>query len=186
MYKTIKRGADVFLSLFLLILFAPLMAAVAWLIRLDSEGNSLFTQWRTGRDGRPFIIYKFRTMRDDAPHDLAAAVMNESSKYVTRLGRFLRRSSVDELPQLFNVLKGDMSFVGPRPVVLTERDLIALRRQNGADRVRPGITGLAQVIDRTMYAPQKKAFYDAWYADNFSFRVDIQLILLTARRFWKR
>ena len=169
----------------MLILLSPLMLIVAWVIRVDSDGGSLFTQVRTGRDGKPFVIYKFRTMRQDAPHNVAAALLRGSDRHLTRVGRFLRKTSIDELPQLFNVLKGDMSFVGPRPVVLTERELIRLRHENGADRVRPGLTGLAQVIDREMEAPRKKAYYDGWYAHNCSLRIDLSLLLFTARRLWK-
>ncbi len=176
---------DITFSLILLIVLSPLMLAVAVLIRADSEGGSLFTQVRTGRDGRPFIIYKFRTMRQSAPHDVAAALLRGSEDHITRIGRVLRKTSIDELPQLFNVLKGDMSFVGPRPVVLTERELIRLRRENGADRVRPGLTGLAQVVDRHMVAPRQKAYYDAWYAHNVSFGVDASVLFYTARRFLK-
>lgn len=175
---------DITASLTLLIVLSPLMLIVAVLICADSDGGCLFTQVRTGRNGRPFIIYKFRTMRQSAPHNVASAVLR-GSDHITRIGRILRKTSIDELPQLFNVLKGDMSFVGPRPVVLTERELICLRRDSGADRVRPGLTGLAQVVDRYMEAPRQKAYYDAWYAHNVSFGVDAQVLLYTARRFWK-
>ncbi len=185
MYRGIKRGMDITFSLVLLIVLSPLMLLVAVLIRADSEGGSLFTQVRTGRDGRPFIIYKFRTMRQSAPHDVSAALLRGTTRHVTRIGRVLRKTSIDELPQLFNVLKGDMSFVGPRPVVLSERELIRLRRETGADCVRPGLTGLAQVIDREMDIPRQKAYYDAWYAHNLSFGVDAGVLYYTARRLWK-
>lgn len=184
MYRAIKRGMDIVVSLILLIVLSPLMLVVAVWIRADSDGGSLFTQVRTGRDGRAFVIYKFRTMQQTAPHNVASALLRGSS-HITRIGRFLRKTSIDELPQLFNVLKGDMSFVGPRPVVLTERELIRLRRDSGADRVRPGLTGLAQVVDRYMDEPQKKAYYDAWYAHNVSLSVDLSVLFFTARRFWK-
>lgn len=133
-------------------------------IAVDSEGGVLFAQSRMGKDGRPFIIFKFRTMYPQAPADTPTGALDDPSRHITPVGRFLRRTSLDELPQLFNILKGDMSFIGPRPVVLAERALIGLRRAKGADRVRPGITGLAQVQGRDEVPARRKACYDAYYA----------------------
>lgn len=181
MYRVFKRAADTVLSLLLIIVLLPLLAGILLIIRLDTPGGGLFRQWRVGRGGRPFVIYKFRTMYTDAPHDVAAAELHDPDRHITRIGRFLRRSSLDELPQLFNVLKGDMSFVGPRPVVLSEYELLRLRRQNGADRVRPGITGLAQVSGRDTVTVSEKARYDAQYARQLSLRLDVSIALATAR-----
>ncbi len=181
MYGKIKRGIDVTVSFALLLMLLPLLLVMAWLVRWDSPGRSIFTQQRVGRFGRPFLIYKFRTMRVGAPANTTAAEKKTTEPYITPLGRFLRRSSLDELPQLFNVLKGDMSLIGPRPVVPVERELVRLRHQNGAERVRPGITGLAQVHGRGKLSPEQKAWYDAQYAREMSLWVDIRIVFLTLR-----
>lgn len=180
-YRVIKRAIDAVFSLFLLILLLPLFLLIVVLIRCETPGNGIFTQHRCGRYGKPFVIYKFRTMRTDAPHNVATVALRDPDRYITRVGRFLRKTSLDELPQLLNVLKGDMSFVGPRPVVLTERDLIRLRRRNGADRVRPGMTGLAQVSGRDTVTVYEKARYDAQYAKRVSLWLDMRIVLLTFR-----
>ncbi len=179
MYRVFKRAADTVLSLLLIIVLLPLLAVIPLIIRLDTPGGGLFRQWRAGRGGRPFVIYKFRTMHADAPHDVAAAELHDPDRYITRVGRFLRRSSLDELPQLFNVLKGDMSFVGPRPVVLTEHELLRLRRLSGADRVRPGITGLAQVSGRDTVTVPEKVRYDTQYARELSLGLDVRIAIAT-------
>ena len=181
LYAIIKRGIDVIVSLLLLLLVSPLLAVMLLLIRLDTPGRGLFMQWRAGRFGQPFVIYKLRTMRLETPNNVATATLRDPRRYTTPLGRFLRRSSLDELPQLFNVLRGDMSFIGPRPVVLSEHRLLALRRQNGADRVRPGITGLAQVSGRDLLSPEIKAQYDAVYAQRLSAGLDAAILAATVR-----
>ena len=181
MYRGIKRAADIVVSLTLLLLFSPALFVVAWLVRWDSPGRSIFTQQRIGRDGKPFFIYKFRTMYVEAPPNAASAERETTEPYITPLGRVLRRTSTDELPQLLNVLKGDMSIVGPRPVVSAERELLRLRRQNGALQVRPGITGLAQVRGRGKLTPAEKAQYDAQYVQRMSLWLDIRIVLMTWR-----
>lgn len=181
MYKGFKRLADVTFSLIALIVLAPLLLAIAWLIRCDSPGGSIFSQQRIGRAGQLFQIYKFRTMYTNAPPNAPAADYAAVKPYITPLGRWLRKSSLDELPQLWNVLKGDMSFIGPRPVVETEYELLRLRRQNGSLRVRPGLTGLAQVNGREKLSSSEKARLDAQYADRLSLRQDLGILLATGR-----
>ena len=181
MYRGFKRAADVVISLVLLLLFSPMLFVVAWLVRWDSPGCIIFTQRRIGRHGKPFFIYKFRTMYVNAPPNAAAAERETTEPYITPLGRFLRRSSIDELPQLFNVLKGDMSLIGPRPVVSAERELLRLRRQYGALQVRPGITGLAQVSGRENLTPAERAGYDIHYVRHISLWLDIRIAFLTWR-----
>ena len=153
-------------------ILSPLFLLIMLAIAVDSEGGVLFAQSRMGKDGRPFIIFKFRTMYPQAPADTPTGALDDPSRHITPVGRFLRRTSLDELPQLFNILKGDMSFIGPRPVVLAERALIGLRRAKGADRVRPGITGLAQVQGRDEVPASRKACYDAYYARHMGPRLD--------------
>ena len=125
-------------------------------------------------------------MYRSAPRDVATAELMEADRYITPVGRFLRQTSLDELPQLWNVLKGDMSFVGPRPVVLTEQTLLDLRAQWEADRVRPGITGLAQIKGRDELPIYRKALYDRYYARHLSFRLDWRILRYTVRYVLKR
>ena len=172
MYPFIKRGADVVLSLLALICLSPVYLLVALAVKLTSPGPVLFRQKRVGRGGRLFTIYKFRTMRTDTPRDTATHLLQDPSRYITRVGAFLRRSSLDELPQFFNVLKGDMSIVGPRPALYNPYDLIAAREKAGVDAVRPGITGLAQINGRDELPIPVKVRYDREYVENLSLKMD--------------
>ena len=172
MYPYIKRGADVILSLLALICLSPVYLIVALAVKLSSPGPVLFRQKRVGRGGRLFTIYKFRTMRTDTPRDTATHLLQDPSRYITRVGAFLRRSSLDELPQFFNVLKGDMSIVGPRPALYNQDDLIAAREKAGVDAVRPGITGLAQINGRDELPIPVKVRYDREYVENLSLKMD--------------
>lgn len=162
------------------LLLLPLLL-VAVMIRLDSPGPAIFSQERMGKDGKAFTIYKFRTMTTSAPRDMAASEIEKHGQYVTKLGSFLRRSSIDELPQLWNILKGDMSIVGYRPVVLTETKLNGLRRECGVFAVRPGITGLAQVSGRDNLSIEEKVRLDARYVARCSMKMDIRCILMTVK-----
>ena len=172
MYPYIKRGADVILSLLALICLSPVYLIVALAVKLSSPGPVLFRQKRVGRGGRLFTIYKFRTMRTDTPRDTATHLLRDPSRYITRVGAFLRRSSLDELPQFFNVLKGDMSIVGPRPALYNPYDLIAAREKAGVNAVRPGITGLAQISGRDELPIPVKVRYDREYVENLSLNMD--------------
>ena len=172
MYPFVKRGADVVLSLLALICLSPVYLLVALAVKLTSPGPVLFRQKRVGRGGRLFTIYKFRTMRTDTPRDTATHLLQDPSRYITRVGAFLRRSSLDELPQFFNVLKGDMSIVGPRPALYNQDDLIAAREKAGVDAVRPGITGLAQINGRDELPIPVKVRYDREYVENLSLKMD--------------
>ena len=172
MYPFIKRGADVVLSLLALICLSPVYLLVALAVKLTSPGPVLFRQKRVGRGGRLFTIYKFRTMRTDTPRDTATHLLQDPSRYITRVGAFLRRSSLDELPQFFNVLKGDMSIVGPRPALYNQYDLIAAREKAGVNAVRPGITGLAQISGRDELPIPVKVRYDREYVENLSLKMD--------------
>lgn len=172
MYPYIKRGADVILSLLALICLSPVYLIVALAVKISSPGPVLFRQQRVGRGGRLFTIYKFRTMRTDTPRDTATHLLQDPSRYITRVGAFLRRSSLDELPQFFNVLKGDMSIVGPRPALYNQYDLIAAREKAGVNAVRPGITGLAQISGRDELPIPVKVRYDREYVENLSLKMD--------------
>ena len=181
MYPFIKRGADVVLSLLALICLSPVYLLVALAVKLTSPGPVLFRQKRVGRGGRLFTIYKFRTMRTDTPRDTATHLLQDPSRYITRVGAFLRRSSLDELPQFFNVLKGDMSIVGPRPALYNQDDLIAAREKAGVDAVRPGITGLAQINGRDELPIPVKVRYDREYVENLSLKMDARCFFGTIR-----
>ena len=178
-YLFFKRALDIFFStLLLFFLFIP-MCAVALIICMTSEGGAIFRQRRVGKDGRVFTCYKFRTMYRYAPQSCPKSSFSDSERYITPVGRFLRRSSLDELPQLFNVLRGDMSLVGPRPLIEEEGEIHELRRRCGVYRLRPGITGLAQVSGRDSVSDIDKARFDARYAREVSLGRDTGIVLRT-------
>ena len=172
MYPYIKRGADVLFALLALICLSPVYLALALAVKISSPGPVLFRQKRVGRGGRLFTIYKFRTMRTDTPRDTATHLLQDPARYITGVGAFLRRSSLDELPQFFNVLKGDMSIVGPRPALYNQYDLIAARKKAVVGAVRPGITGLAQISGRDELPIPVKVRYDREYVENLSLKMD--------------
>ncbi|MDI6503137.1 sugar transferase, partial [Leuconostoc suionicum] len=151
---------------------------VGIIIKLTSEGPVLFIQKRYGRNSKPFALYKFRSMTNKAPVK-ANSDFEDITSYVTPFGMLIRKTSVDELPQLWNIIKGDMSFIGPRPLAKTDEKVLSLRKQNGADQVLPGISGLAQVNGRNNLSDEDKAAYDAKYAAHLSFRVDMLLTVET-------
>lgn len=187
MYPFFKRLLDIVLSLAALAALLPVLIVLAVLIKLDSPGPALFKQERVGRGEKHFLIYKLRSMNMSAPRDVATSELQNADAHITRVGRILRKTSLDELPQLFNVLKGEMSLIGPRPLVPNEKDIHELRRQTGAYRVRPGITGWAQVNGRDCILPPDKARLDGYYADHISLALDAKIIVysvicvLTAR-----
>ena len=180
----LKRCMDLVGSLLLIVLTSPVMLFAAIGVKLSSPGPVIFRQERIGRDKKPFSMYKFRSMRLNSGQDTGWSRDRDDRK--TKFGALIRKCSIDELPQLFNVLKGDMSFVGPRPVVLTEQTLLDLRAQWEADRVRPGITGLAQIKGRDELPIYRKALYDRYYARHLSFRLDWRILRYTVRYVLKR
>lgn len=181
-YQAIKRIMDMLISLgAILVLFVP-MALVALAIFLDDPGDVIFTQYRVGRNGKRFKLYKFRTMKMDTPKYLPTMEMDDPDKYITRLGRFLRRSSLDELPQLINVFKGNMSLVGPRPLISDEYEIHQMRMKFGVYSVRPGLTGLAQINGRDTVSPAAKVRWDVKYLERFGFLTDLKILLATVPR----
>lgn len=179
MYKPIKRSLDLILATSSLILLSPLFLMVMIIIKLDSKGPILFTQKRVGKDKRHFNILKFRTMKVDAPKDMPTHQLEDPDRYITKWGRFLRKSSLDEIPQLINIIKGDMSFVGPRPALWNQDDLIEHRDLHHANSVLPGITGLAQVSGRDELPIPIKASLDGDYVKKMSFLFDVKLFIET-------
>ena len=172
MYKYVKRGLDILLSLVGIIVLAVPMLVIAAAVKLDSPGPALFRQKRLGIHKSYFEILKFRTMRTDTPHDAPTHQLQGASSYITKVGAFLRRTSLDELPQLFNIFLGQMSVVGPRPALWNQEDLIALRDEYGANDVRPGLTGWAQINGRDELPIAVKARYDGEYVEKISFAFD--------------
>ena len=178
-YKYWKRMLDLIFAALLLILLSPLIVLLAVLVRADSVGPAFFVQERVGREGERFLICKLRTMYVSAPHGIPSAQLRDRERHVTRVGRFLRLASLDELPQLWNVLLGEMSFIGPRPVIPEETMLLRYREMLGADRVRPGLTGLAQICGRDALSDRAKAMLDAQYAASVSLHSDLHILLAT-------
>jgi len=178
-YRHIKAVLDILVAFVLLLLLLPLLLLLALLIRLDSPGPAIYRQTRVGRRGRPFIIYKFRTMKIGTPLLSTAELWLQGIQPFTNLGSFLRKTSLDELPQLLNVLKGEMSFIGPRPALLSQTDVNIMREQLGADESLPGITGLAQVMGRDGLDNVLKVKYDKEYQQRMSILLDMRILWLT-------
>lgn len=178
-YPYLKRLMDVVLSALGLVVLSPVLAGCALWIKLDSPGPVFFTQRRVGRGKRLFTIYKFRTMRSDTPKDVPTHLLEGALSFITPSGRFLRRTSLDELPQLINILLGDMSVVGPRPALWNQDDLVAERDRYGANDVRPGLTGWAQVNGRDELEIAVKARLDGEYVARMGFSMDVQCFLRT-------
>ena len=182
MYRnTIKRILAVVLSLAGILLLSWLFVLLSIAIKLDSPGPVLFRQKRVGRGKSHFHILKFRTMRTDTPKDMPTHLLADPQQYITRVGRFLRKTSLDELPQLFNILAGDMAVIGPRPALWNQYDLIAERDRYGANDVRPGLTGWAQINGRDELPIEVKARFDGEYVQNLSFSFDVRCFLGTIR-----
>jgi len=177
--KYIKRIIDFILSLVAIVILSPLLLLIAILIKLDSEGPVLFKQKRIGMHKTHFYMLKFRTMRIDSPKDVPTHLLENPDQWITRIGKFLRKTSLDELPQLFNIIKGEMSIIGPRPALWNQDDLIAERDKYGANDVRPGLTGWAQVNGRDELPIEVKARYDGEYVQKMSFMFDLKCLLKT-------
>lgn len=178
-YCKIKRLVDTILAAAgLAVLLIP-MLLVAAVVYIDDPGPVIFSQYRVGRRGKRFKLYKFRTMKLDTPKYLSTMEVNDPNKYITRVGRFLRKMSLDELPQLINVVKGDMSLVGPRPLISDEYEIHAMRMRFGVYSVRPGVTGLAQINGRDLVSPADKVRWDVRYLQDFGFLLDLKILLGT-------
>lgn len=177
-YNLSKRIIDIVGSLIGLILLSPLFLIVAIFIKLDSKGPIIFKQIRVGKDSKPFYIYKFRSMKVESPN-LSTEEFKNVCEFTTRVGKFIRKTSIDELPQLINILKGDMSIVGPRPVIEKEIILLELRKECKVDSILPGITGLAQINGRDKIDDYEKVKYDLEYLLKRNLLLDIKIIIIT-------
>ncbi len=172
MYRFLKRGIDFVLALVGLVVLAPVFLVLVVAIKVDSKGPVLFKQKRVGIGKSHFHILKFRTMRIDTPKDMPTHMLQNPDQYITKVGKFMRKTSLDELPQIVNILKGDMSIVGPRPALWNQYDLIEERDKYGANDVRPGLTGWAQINGRDELEIPVKAKFDGEYIERMGFLMD--------------
>ena len=173
-----KRAFDFIMSLLGIIVLSPIIIVLIVLVKLTSKGPVLFKQRRIGKDNKEFYIYKFRTMRVDTPN-VATHLLENPDQYITPIGKFMRKTSLDELPQLFNILKGEMSIVGPRPALYNQLDLKEKRTELGIHRLLPGLTGWAQINGRDEIPLSLKVRLDKEYLDRKSFLFDIKIIFMT-------
>lgn len=185
-YQCIKRGIDFLLSLLAVIILSPLLLILCAAIKLESRGPVLFKQKRVGIHKKYFMILKFRTMRIDTPKDMPTHLLQNPEQYITKVGRFLRKTSLDELPQIINILKGDMAFIGPRPALWNQEDLIAERDKYNANDILPGLTGWAQINGRDELEIPVKAAYDGEYVRKMSFLFDLRCLFGTVLSVLKR
>ncbi len=180
MTRALKRALDLLIGGIACLVSAPLVALAALAIRLESPGHPIYRQRRVGRDGRPFEIYKLRTMVTGAEFTGAGLAIQEGDDRITRVGAFLRRTSLDELPNLWNVVRGEMAIVGPRPTVQVQVDQYT-ERQRGRLRVKPGITGWAQVNGRASLPWSERIELDLWYVEHCSLLLDLRILARTVR-----
>lgn len=179
MYKFIKRILDFFVSLIGFIVLLPLFLILIIVIKLNSKGPILFKQKRVGKNKKHFYILKFRTMRIDTPKDTPTHMLDNPEKWITGVGKFLRKTSLDELPQIINIIKGDMSIIGPRPALWNQYDLIEERDKYGANDIYPGLTGYAQIKGRDELPIDKKAELDGYYKAKMGLWFDIKIFFGT-------
>ncbi len=163
--RVIKRAIDILISSLTLLLFSWLFVLLSAAILIDDQGPILFSQKRFGREKTFFSLHKFRSMKCSAPHDIPTHLLRDPTQYITRVGKFLRRSSLDELPQFWDILRGKMSLIGPRPALWNQEDLIAARDANGSNDLRPGLTGWAQINGRDELSIEEKSALDGVYAE---------------------
>lgn len=187
MYKNcIKRILDIVISCCGLIVLAIPMLIIALIIKADSPGPVFFKQKRVGKGKAYFMMPKFRSMRTDSPHDVPTHLLNDPEQWITRVGRFLRKTSLDELPQIFCIITGKMSIIGPRPALWNQYDLIEERDRYGANDVRPGLSGWAQINGRDELPIEVKARYDGEYVDRMSFLFDCKCFFGTIFKVLRR
>ena len=178
-YLPFKRFFDIFLCLLTLIVFSLLYIVLAILVKATSKGPVFFKQKRIGKNKKTFNILKFRTMRIDTPHDTPTHLLEDPDKYITKVGKFLRKTSLDEIPQAFNIIAGHMSIVGPRPALWNQDDLVEERDKYGANNIRPGLSGWAQCNGRDTLPIPEKAKLDGEYVERFNIWFDIKIIFKT-------
>ena len=185
-YSKVKRVLDFALAFVGLSIALIPMVIIAVIIFLDDPGNVIFSQYRVGRNGKKFKLLKFRSMKKSAPKYMATADLENPQRHCTRVGRILRKLSLDELPQLLNVLVGDMSIIGPRPLIADEQEMHTMRTRFGVYTTRPGITGLAQINGRDLVTAEEKIRWDVQYLQSFGFMSDVKILLTTVPKVLSR
>lgn len=178
-YPVVKRIIDFTLSLIAMLILWPLFLVIAIIIKIDSKGPVFFKQKRVGKNKEYFYILKFRTMRTDTPNDMPTHLLKDPEAFITKSGKFLRKTSLDELPQILNILKGEMSIIGPRPALWNQYDLIAERDKYNANNVYPGLTGWAQINGRDELPIDIKSKLDGQYVEKIGLLFDIKIFLKT-------
>ena len=184
-YINIKRIVDIILSIMALIVLLPFFLIFSIIIKVESKGPVFFKQRRIGKDKKEFTIYKFRTMRIDTPKNMPTHMLKNAESYITKFGKFMRKTSIDELPQIFNILRGDMSIIGPRPALWNQYDLIEERDKYDANSINPGLTGWAQVNGRDELSIPTKAKLDGDYIKRISLLLDMEIFLKTIIKVFK-
>ncbi|BCK43663.1 UDP-phosphate galactose phosphotransferase [Streptococcus suis] len=174
MYPICKRILAIVISGSAIVILSPILLLIALAIKLDSRGPVLFKQKRVGKNKKHFMIYKFRSMYVDAPSDMPTHLLKDPTAMITKVGAFLRKTSLDELPQLFNIFKGEMAIVGPRPALWNQYDLIEERDKYRANDIRPGLTGWAQINGRDELEIDEKSKLDGYYVENMGLLLDIK------------
>lgn len=179
LYKLVKRLFDIFFSFILILILLIPFFIIALLIKRESDGSVIFKSKRVGKNGKIFNCYKFRTMKVEAPKASPTSLFYNADNYITRIGLFLRKTSIDELPQLFNILKGEMTFISYRPLIPTEENCNNMRKELGVFSFLPGISGYAQIKGRDDVYYKNKALFDAYYVKNASLFMDIKIVFST-------
>lgn len=185
-YLVFKRILDIIFSGIAIVILSPVFAVISLVIKIDSPGPVLFRQKRIGKNKTTFEILKFRTMRTDTPKDMPTHLLNNPEQYITKIGRFLRITSLDELPQIFNIFTGKMSIIGPRPALWNQYDLIEKRDEYNANSISPGLTGWAQINGRDELEIDVKAYLDGEYMKKLGFLMDVKCLFGTIISVFKR
>lgn len=183
--KFFKNLLDFILSLLAIVILFPFFLIFGIIIKLESKGPIFFRQERIGKNKKHFKIYKFRTMRTDTPKDIPTHMLKNPDAYITKFGHFMRRTSIDELPQIINILKGEMSIIGPRPALWNQDNLLEERDKYGANNIKPGLTGWAQINGRDELPIPVKAKFDGEYANKISFLFDLKIFFMTIIKVFK-
>lgn len=181
-YLPFKRLFDIIFSFVFLLLLSPLFIVVFFIVLIDTKGFPIFRQKRIGKNNKEFLILKFRTMNVNTPRDVPTHLLENPDQYITKVGKFLRKSSIDELPQLLNIFIGHMSFIGPRPALWSQEDLISDRTSENVHLIRPGLTGWAQINGRDTISIEEKVKLDTYYLKHFSIWLDIKILILSIVR----
>lgn len=179
-YLPFKRLLDIFLSFLAIVVFSPLFLIIGIIVKTTSKGPVFFKQQRIGKNKKIFNMLKFRTMKVDAPHDVPTHLLENPDAHITKIGKFLRKTSLDEIPQAFNIFVGHMSVIGPRPALWNQHDLISERDKYNANAVRPGLSGWAQCNGRDTITIEEKAKLDGDYIRKFNIWFDIKILFITA------